>query len=885
MEQKNKIFSKEIDNEKLKSVVLYLLAFFVPIFLLIVIFFNLKVYPFGPNTYLPVDATSQYVSYLQYFRNLFFGDSGLLYSLSKSIGGEMYGLFAYYLISPYNFVTLLFHRGNATLAYDIILILKMATCSGTMVYYLNRKKKANFSNLIFGFLYAFSSYVITYGFNIMWLDGVILLPLILAGMQDIIDYKKNNLYLISLSICLITNYYIGFMICIFTAVFFIYQLVIAKDKSKKEIIKIICIFIYTSICAALISGIILIPIFVGLKNGRADFSFTHLNLDKNFEIKNLVSKLYTNSFDIEEIKNESMPPLFCGVFVFIINIIYFVNSKVKIKETIATLIIYLLFMISYYFNGANLLWMMGNTPAWYEYRYAFAFCFFSIYIAKREFENIKDVTKYRHIILAVCIYISLAIIVLLQNYRLINPNYIKMDMLLAVIFGFALLLMKVKIREGNSNFINVIKKYQYKIIIFTIICISTINIIYNANYCMDIIRKQASGISQNTYASQINVFGRIINKIKEYDTSLYRIEKQMQVGINDSLTFGYNGTSYSGSTYSKNLHEFLGKLGAKKWHVHILYDGQQTKTYDMLLGIKYIVVPPNRKSIKDYNIEFEELFIENNAKILRNPYALSLGYGVNNSILNVNTSNENAFEFQNEILKSATGIKENVYQKHNGIMKKDILNLTKDTYVYKVDGEDARIIYEFEIENTNNLYLFLSCISDNAGEIRVNNETIEKYSYINKKMINLGKRNLGEKIKVEIIPKGDIKLDELYVYYENEEALEKHYKELEKSQLNLKKINNAKYEGHINMQDDKQYLILTIPYEEGWKINIDNEETKYEKVLDSLIAIELENGEHDITFEYTPPKLYVGILASFLGLVLVFAYNLKNTLNRKGKTS
>ena len=46
------------------------------------------------------------------------------------------------------------------------------------MYYLNRKKKADFRNLIFSVSYALCSYVITYGFNIMWLDSVILLPLV-----------------------------------------------------------------------------------------------------------------------------------------------------------------------------------------------------------------------------------------------------------------------------------------------------------------------------------------------------------------------------------------------------------------------------------------------------------------------------------------------------------------------------------------------------------------------------------------------------------------------------------------------------------------------------------------------------------------------------------
>ena len=333
--------------------------------------------------YLPVDAYGQYINYLQYFRELFFGESSVIYSLGKSIGGEMYGLFAYYLISPYNFITLLFNKGNMPLAFDIILVLKTATCSLTFTYYLNRREKAKFTNLIFSFMYAFSSYAITYGFNIMWLDALILLPLVISGIEDMITKRKVVMYIISLALTLITNYYTGFMVCIFSAIYFLYTILKGELKNKKEILNNIGIFILSSICAGLISGIVIIPAFLGLQGGRADFSFSSLNLEKNFEIQNVISKFYTNAFDIEEVKNFAMPPLFCGILANVLVISYFLNEKIKLKEKVLSLIVLIIFTLSFYIKGINLLWSMGNIPAWYIYRYAFCFTFFYIILAKK----------------------------------------------------------------------------------------------------------------------------------------------------------------------------------------------------------------------------------------------------------------------------------------------------------------------------------------------------------------------------------------------------------------------------------------------------------------------------------------------------------------------
>ena len=317
--------------------------------------------------------------FLQYFRNLFLENGSVFYSLSKSLGG----LFAYYLMSPYNFITLLFSKGNIPFAFDIILILKIATCGITFMYYLNRKKKAKFSNLIFSIMYSLSAYVITYGFNIMWLDSVILLPLVIAGIEDIINYKKFMLYTVSLILTLVTNYYMGFMVCIFSAIYFIYFLLIGKLKPIKKVSNKIGMFAFCSICAVLITGVLLIPVFVGIKNGRAEFTLSNLNLNRNFEITNLISKFFTNSFNIDEIQNEAMPPLFCGVLANILVILYFLNNKIKLKEKILSFIVLGIFIISFYINGANILWTMGNIPAWYIYRYSFMFAFMYIVLAKK----------------------------------------------------------------------------------------------------------------------------------------------------------------------------------------------------------------------------------------------------------------------------------------------------------------------------------------------------------------------------------------------------------------------------------------------------------------------------------------------------------------------
>lgn len=348
----------------------------------------IKVWPFGERAYLPIDCFGQYLPFLEYFGNVLQGKGSIFYSLGKSLGGEMYGLFTYYLASPYNLFTLFFKRGS--FVFDLILIIKTSSLGVTFCYFLNRKKQAKFSNLIFSSMYALSVVSITYGFNIMWLDSMILLPLVIVGIEELIKNKKTSFYTITLALTIITNYYMGFIVCIFSLMYFIYKLLSEKITSKKEFIKTIVRFGIYSIIAVCIAGVIIIPSFIGLQNGRAKFSGEDLNFDKNFVLQDGISKFFTKAFELKEIANNGMPPVFCGVIINFLVILYFINKKIKLREKILSAIVIAIFFMSFYINFANLLWVMGNIPAFYIYRYAFCFVFFYILLASKAFQNIKE---------------------------------------------------------------------------------------------------------------------------------------------------------------------------------------------------------------------------------------------------------------------------------------------------------------------------------------------------------------------------------------------------------------------------------------------------------------------------------------------------------------
>ena len=54
-----------------------------------VVYYQLEIAPFGENTILTTDLKGQYISFFSYLKNSLQGEDNLLYSMSKTMGGNM----------------------------------------------------------------------------------------------------------------------------------------------------------------------------------------------------------------------------------------------------------------------------------------------------------------------------------------------------------------------------------------------------------------------------------------------------------------------------------------------------------------------------------------------------------------------------------------------------------------------------------------------------------------------------------------------------------------------------------------------------------------------------------------------------------------------------
>lgn len=613
----------------------------------------------------------------------------------------------------------------------------------------------------------------------------------------------------------------------------------------------------------------MLPCFIGIKTGRAETAIAEFTLENRFNIQDLISKFFTGSFNIQEIQNFGMPPLFCGVFVNLLVLLYFMNSKIKIREKIASFAFLCIFFISFYFEGINNLWSMGNKPAWYMYRYSFCFSFILIFFAFKAFENLKEGTKIWHIILAIFVYHIVGILAIKFKLKTINGLFARVDMILALVFGIILILKKSEIK--------IYKKPITKVLAVILLIISSGNIIVNAGHSMKILQEEGSRNTLSHLKTLLDFNENRFDQMKSEDSSIYREEAGVRLTANDGLAFGANKVDFSGSTYSKELYDFLIKLGFSSEHVSVASDTGNTKTMDMLLGVKYLSKVYYMKETKDYEVIYKD---ELESRV-QNPYALSLAFGVPKTVLNeTNVNTKNTFEYQNKIMQNISGIEEEIFVKAENVQRTlSNLEITQGKFVRQNKEQPGRICYNIKVVQNDDIYLYLRGYNLEAIKIYLNGEEIKISPIGNKsKLFHLGKYKEGENVTFELEPNGgDIILEEEHIYYERGDILEKCYKSLQKEQVQLEKVTGRKYKGKVDIEGEEKYILFTIPFDKGWTAKIDGKKVETIQVQEMLMAIKTDVGEHEIEISFIPQGFAEGLVMSLLRHIMYWS----NCTNQK----
>ncbi len=815
----------------LKKNKVYILAFLVPILCYFIILFVKDIYPFGNIANIAYDENLQYEQFFNFYYNVLHGSSSIDYSFYKSIGGSLIALWGYYLSSPINLILLFFNNMNVLNFVFLITSIKIGLCGLTFSIFIKHrfKKLKNIHVIMLSIAYSFTQYVVGQMANIMWLDGVYMLPLILYFIEIYLEKNKKLGLYITLILTIIFNWYTGYMNCLFAFIYFIYRLICieyAKNNKIKisSIIKQTIKFGFLEILSVLGSAIIFVPVVSAQLNSRTGNQINIFEFNTNGSFLNIF-----RGFMIGSENPGKTITLFCSIFVLILIIYYVFCKKIKPFEKKATLIFLMIMVSSLFFTPLEHIWVGFTYEESFMYRFLYLCILTLLLLAATALNlNVKLDKKLLKKIIVACIFAFLFFDLLSQ----FSPKRLWLQIAILCLYYLILCILK------NDK----LKKYL-------IFCLFIFEIIINAYLVVG----NSYTINKDDYLNYSANENTMIQQIKNNDRLFYRIEtnidrdtKKNSFISNESLAYSYGTIEQYSSSYDKITGQFLANLGYSRTEFPTFYH-EPILPVDSLLGVKYLLT-----DTKYDGLQLKEEFKSYNKKnVYENEYALPLGMITSSDIVNV-SYNGNPFEYINSI--------------YSGIVGKEVQLFTPcEVKTEKINS----LNYEFKTEKNDGssiIYFRFISVPDQTSFIRDGNqEELYATSWLTHNVLSLGNDNTEHSLKIN---NTDRALYEIQFYSLDLNLFKSVINETKQKSVTINNINDNK----IKFTAKGENILLTIPYDTSWQIMVNGEKVKPKKGANSLLVIPLSDGINNIEMTYTVKGRNLGIVCTIISILLFVLY-------------
>ena len=892
-------------------------AFFLPLCIMWIIFMIKGVYPITEKSVLVLDLNGQYVYFFEAIRDMFQGQGSPFYTWFRSLGGEFSGIYAYYVASPFALLSVFFPENGITEFLLWMTLLKVGASGFTFAFYLHKSRPSKPLNVvIFSTCYALSSYAVVQAHNTMWIDSLIYLPIICLGIESIVKRGRPSMYCITIALCFISNFYIGWMTAIFSALyFFYYYLSKYPFKNFERFFYAFYKWLIYSVIAAMIASVIILPTYFSLQFGKMEFQNPSYAFDAKFDYIKVFTQMLPNSYDT--VRPNGLPFIYCGLISLVLLPVYFVSKNIKGREKIMSGIILALMIFSFTATTVDLFWHGLQKPNWLNYRYSYMFIFLVVIFAYEAFRAL-DPKLYRAVL--GCGGVIGTLIVIIQALpdseftikRASDKEFMFIQNLFTIWFSLGMLGIVLAVLWGAAH-----KKKYATGIVLGVVCFE---LMINGIYDVFRLHEDVYYSTRESYVSFMDRWSGITRSVQESDDSLYRMEKIVHRKVNDNMTLRIRGISNSTSTLNASVIRLLFKMGyASKSHWSRYVGGNIVN--DSLIGIKYVLDKEKGnlpRGYKEYLSEMDPTKLGEDVtdedydpekKMLYayiNEHALPVMFGVSNDIQKYDIESDySAPDVLNSMISAMLGHEVQIYEPlvvgdddftyTSGMTKSSASQHRKWN---KGDAKDsATVTINFTTEKDGELYFHLPSEypRDTLVRIKVKHEdgsaaATRSFNYLTNEthtMYCLGTFKAGDDITLEVVLKdssGNLYYykNTGYVYYFNEETFEEAYKELTASLPNITYFSDTKITATVNMAEGDNMMYTSIPFDKGWTVKVDGKRVKLNgevstedgyaannKVFGALLAFEVPEGEHTIELSFTPQGFTIGGILAITGLTIV----------------
>ncbi len=628
-----------------------LISALLPMAIMLVVWAFIGIFPFGNKSHMAVDFSQQYIGFYGFMKHtLLSGDwSGFFYSFSKSIGGSMNGVWAYYLHSPFNLFYVLLPLSQFKWAVFLSILLRYGAMGWAFSFLLIKRYQAMSYNRwlipLMSAAYTLSGMIVAYQMNPIFYDAMIMLPLIIWALEGVLDGGKPYRYMLLLALVLFFQFYMGYMVCLFVALYSCYYLAPRlavsgniQTKALNFLKPLMRVFLY-SVLAALTVSFLLYPVFLNLLSSKGAYE-TPMTFAWLFQINplDILSKLMIGSFDNESgwSAGPNLPNVFVGALALIAFFFYFKYSSAHPYKKWGVAAISAFFFLSITHEFTSKIWHMGQNPAGFFYRFSWILSFFIVLIAYQTLrENIRISPK--DLVLATVIALLSVLYVNSQNYTFIAKkqpaaltDFVTQHRLLVVglivlVIGLLLYLILRKTAASKVNQLVLaglglfLAFVTYKtlslgllfsqatltfltwlfVLLFLFlgsqkrglwIALSLMTVLelgYNA-YLSQVTLGYADADKFTSAALQMNQLARTIEKKNK--AGFYRVGSSFVYSKNDPLIASYPGLSSFSSNLEKSTINLFNSMGDVGGNAATFY-ANGTLLTDALYGVRYYIEP------------------------------------------------------------------------------------------------------------------------------------------------------------------------------------------------------------------------------------------------------------------------------------------------------
>lgn len=830
------------------------------VFTVLFLFFSFdNVAPFGDatRTLACMDASIQYKDFLAWLQNVANGEDSILYSFAKGLGGTPIAVFSYYLSSPFNVLFLCVSSEDIPVMFDIVVMLKLMVAGSTASSFLSYRfpNLQSALSIALAVSYALMQYSITQASNIMWLDGVYMLPVMATAASRLVRNGKGIPSLaLAAGFSILFNWYSGAINCLFLIVWFFLELFLQHPEASNSSVSRYVFSRGLRFAAAMLLGVglslcLFLPTVFSLMEGRAEGGFGGLN----FALFNGNPLTIAYGIIIGSESTASSASLYCGSIALLGCMAMPFLKSLSIRHRAALTAFAALLLLSLYWQPLFVVFSLFIPANSYYFRYAYICVFGLIVIAAAYYESarisratpaVSQLASSYAAVVPVGIVVSAALVAL----TIARPYSTVVELAATCI---AIILTSLALWTAGRPSPHLPRKRLIAEVAFlTMLVVLCVELGFNAHSLVDSYTED----NLSTRAKYVTEQKDQINEITRSDPGSYRITQDgtddMDEGgttaqYNEGMGFGYPTIASYTSAPDNDQLALLDALGYRVCGPNMNIVNTSLLAADSLLGIRYALLTD---FIPGY-VETNGIPRANGKTAYLNPYALPLAFTTDNEIpSDLPPSDGNPFEYQNQLFSLLLGYRIELY--HPASFTSSYQNAGVETVVatYRIEEPecDFALYGNLVLENP-----------DDPSLLTVGGKELSYSQWLSPSAFHIPEG----KPTVSLEFNDDNTIEDAQFYWLDLEKLAEATGRLKTGSANVE-LGLASAKITACADEDGEVLLTSIPYDEGWTAYANGEEVAPSVALGSLMEIPLQKGNNEIELNFTPKGLMLGIAAS-----------------------